>query len=42
MQMERAIVMITLNVKEHFSVAITTVQVGPQEWTAVQKMVIET
>ena len=38
--MEREIVTITLIVKEHFSVAMTIVQVDQQEWTAAQMMVI--
>ena len=37
----REIVIITLIVKEHFSVAMTTVQVDRQEWTAAHMMVIE-
>ena len=39
--MVREIVIITLIVKEHFSVAMTTVQVDRQEWTAAHMMVIE-
>ena len=39
--MGREIVIITQIVKEHFSVAMTIVQVDQQEWTAAQMMVIE-
>ena len=39
--MGREIVMVILIVKEHFSVAMTTVQVDRQEWTAAHMMVIE-
>ena len=41
MLMGREIVIITLIVKEHFSVAMTIVQVDQQDWTAAQMMVIE-
>ena len=39
--MGREIVIITRIVREHFFVAMTTVQVDQQEWTAVQTKVIE-
>ena len=39
--MGREIVIITRIVREHFSVAMTIVQVDQQEWTAAQMMVIE-
>ena len=38
--MGREIVIITWIVREHFSVAMTIVQVDQQEWTAVQMMVM--
>ena len=41
MLMGREIVIIILIVMEHFSVAMTIVQVDQQEWTAVQTKVIE-
>ena len=40
--MGRVIAIITLIVKEHFSAAMTIVQVDQQEWTAVQMMVMKT
>ena len=40
--MGRGIAIITRIVREHFSVAMTTVQVDQQEWTAVQMMVMKT
>ena len=39
--MGREIVIITQTVKEHFSVAMTIVQVDQLEWTAAQMMVFE-
>ena len=41
MLMGREIVIITLTAQEHFSVAMTIVQVDQKEWTAAQMMVIE-
>ena len=40
-QMGREIVIITQIVKEHFSVAMTIVQVDQVEWTAAQMMVFD-
>ena len=39
--MGKEIVIITLTVREAFSVVMTIVQVAQQEWTAVQMMVTE-
>ena len=39
--MGREIVIITWTVKEHFSVAMTIVQVDQVEWTAAQMMVFD-